>query len=359
MKGLIRETGAHGVVGRWCVTAVAGRMAMTVAWGLRVALIVLLGGGAAAQAVAGECREREPVPWQRVAPGVWVWLPPDVGEVSPSNAGHVVPTSLVVSQGEALVIDPGPNHRHGLRLRHSIECRFQARVSAVVNTHAHSENVLANSAFAEAAEAGRLHILASAATREGMALRCPDCLASLTQRVGEEGMVGTRIVLPTRTLVEGDVLRVGALRLTVMRVEQGHTEGDLVLWNPRHRVLWAGGLVYEGRVPELAQGRVDDWLAALSRLEALKPRQVLSTVWSRGQRQAPPGALAATREYLQSLRERTLQAMDQGAQPQEIERVNLPAFQHWVGYAERHGFNVQRAWRELEPVWMNEAKPAK
>lgn len=308
---------------------------------------------------AADCRAAEPVPWQAVAPGVWVWQPPGAGDVTAANAGHVVPTSVVIGGREAMVIDPGPSNRHGQRLRRSIECRFKASVRWIVNTHAHSENVLANSAFADLAAAGRLDILATAATRDGMAQRCPDCLASLTQRVGEAAMADTQIVLPNRTLAEGDELRVGVFRLQVMRVERGHTEGDLVLWNPRHRLLWAGGLVYDGRVPELAQGRVDDWLAALTRMEDLKPRQVLSTVWSKGRQGVPPPALAATRDYLQSLRERALQAMDEGAQPQEIDRVNLPAFQHWEGYAARHGFNVQRAWRELEPVWMDRATPTK
>ena len=172
-------------------------------------------------------------------------------------------------------------------------------------------------------------------------------------------MAGTRIVLPNRSLGEGDQLRVGAIRLRVMRVEQGHTEGDLVLWHDRHHLLWAGGLVYDGRLPELAQGRVDHWLAALTRLEALKPRQLISTVWSQGSRGVPPPAIAATRGYLQALRDGTLQAMEAGAQPQDAGTVNLPAFQHWVGYSTRHGFNVQRAWRELEPVWMDQVKPAK
>ncbi len=50
--------------------------------------------------------------------------------------------------------------------------------------------------------------------------------------------------------------------------------------------------------------------------------------------------MATNRDYLQSLRERTLQAMDEGAQPQDTDHVNLPAFQHWEGYRARHGFNV-------------------
>jgi glyoxylase-like metal-dependent hydrolase (beta-lactamase superfamily II) len=280
--------------------------------------------------------------------------------VSAANAGHVLPTSVLVSGREALVIDPGPSQAHGERLRRSLACRFGAQVRTIVNSHAHSENVLANSAFADEVAAGRTEIVASGATREGMAQRCPDCLASLTQRLGEAAMAGTRIVLPTRTVTEGDELRLGRWRLRVARVEHGHTEGDLVLWNERYRIVWAGGLVYQRRVPELAQGQLDGWLAALERLQAQRPRHLISTLWS----QAPspeksPPALAATRAYLEALREQTLRAMDQGVQPQEIDKVELPAFRDWAGYGARHGFNVLRAWRELEPVWMEQAVPAK
>jgi glyoxylase-like metal-dependent hydrolase (beta-lactamase superfamily II) len=302
-----------------------------------------------------DCQAVDAVPWQPVAPGIWVWPAAENGEVSPANAGHVLPTSVVVSRGEALVIDPGPSHRHGHPVRASLACRFKAQVRWLVNTHAHAENVMANSAFADLLDAGQLEILASAATRSGMQQRCPDCLASLTTRAGSEALAGTQIVLPSRVLAVGERLQVGALSLRVMAIEPGHTEGDLVLWNARHRVLWAGGLVYDGRVPELAQGSVDGWLAALERLQALRPQQVLGTVWSREPVAGdPPPALAATQGYLAALRARVLQAMDEGHQPQETAWGDLPAYRDWAGYSERHGFNLQRAWRELEPVWMEQ-----
>jgi glyoxylase-like metal-dependent hydrolase (beta-lactamase superfamily II) len=320
---------------------------------LRWALAGLLALGAVQAWAAADCRSGDAVPWRALAPGAWIWLPPDGGDVSQANGGHVVPTSVLVAGRQALVIDPGPSHRHGERLRRSLACRFGAQVRWIVNTHAHSENVLANSAFASDVAAGRTQILASAPTREGMALRCPDCLASLTLRAGEAAIAGTRIVLPTRTLSEGEVLRLGPWRLRVLRVEHGHTEGDLVLWDARHRILWAGGLVYQDRVPELAQGHLDGWIEALDRLEALRPRQVVSTVWSRARGGASPPALVDTRRYLAALRASTLQVMDEGGQPQDTDRVALPAFRDWAGYEARHGFNVLRAWRELEPVWMD------
>jgi glyoxylase-like metal-dependent hydrolase (beta-lactamase superfamily II) len=271
-----------------------------------------------------------------------------VAEVSAANAGFVAPVTALVDGGQALVIDPGPSLAHGRRVRQAVACQLRARVVAVVNTHAHAENVLGNAAFADVAR-----VYASAPTAQAMADRCPQCLQSLSDRVGADAMAGTHIVLPTRVLKAGDTLRVGAHRVRVWAVEAGHTEGDLVLWMPRTRTLWVGGLAYQGRVPELAQGRLDSWVLALERLMALPARVVVSTVVSSG---ATPGgahrALADTHAYLLALRERVWAAMDAGGSPHDVQALAVPWAGAWVGYEARHGFNAQRAWRELEPGWM-------
>lgn len=307
-----------------------------------------------------DCSAANAVPWQAVVPGVWVWQPERVGEISTANAGHVVPTSVVVSGVEAMVIDPGPSHRHGLRVRDSLACRFGAQVSWVVNTHAHAENVLANSAFADALAAGRLEILSSEGTRGAMQQRCPACLASLTERVGADAMADTRIVWPSRVLQAGEVLRIGPHRLRVLPPAPGHTESDLVLWDEASRVVWTGGLVYDQRLPELAQGGVDAWLLALDRIAALQPRHAIgNTVSSSVGPESLPPALGVTRAYLTELRALVLKAMDEGRYAGETGAINMPAFKEWAGHAQRQGFNVQRAWREMEPVWMERGAPPK
>ena len=290
-------------------------------------------------------------PWRALAPGLWVWDGAN-REIDAANAGHVAPTAVLVAGDRALLIDPGPSAQHAARVRESLRCRFGAVVSDIVNTHAHAENVMGNAAFAEDIAAGRVRVWASAATRAAMQQRCPACLQSLTQRVGEAAMQGTAIVLPTHTLAEGDALTLGDARLRVMRVEQGHTEGDLVLWWPEGGVLFAGGLVVDGRLPELAQGSLEGWLAALQRLAALRPRVVVggSVTGAEG--------LAATQRYLTTLRREVLAAMDAGRLAGERDTVPMADWRHWAGHAERQGFNAQRAWRELEPVWMEQGAPA-
>ncbi|MEZ5644036.1 MAG: MBL fold metallo-hydrolase [Burkholderiaceae bacterium] len=304
--------------------------------------------------LSADCALVDDIPWQAVAPSVWVWLPPGEADVDTSNQGHVVPTAVVVDQGEAIVIDPGPSHRHGQRLRHALACRFGARPTWIVNTHAHAENVLANSAFADLQQAGHLRIGASMPTREAMRARCPDCLVSLTRRVGTQAMQDTHIVLPDVTLTEGMHLRAGRRDLQVLKIRHGHTEGDLQLWDADHGVLFAGGLVYGQRLPELAQGRLDEWLAALDGLSRLPVREVIGLTWSRGGPGHLPPAMASTRDYLSGLRTAVLRAMDEGLLVQDAETVPVPMARTWAGYAQRHGFNVLRAWRELEPVWMEQ-----
>jgi glyoxylase-like metal-dependent hydrolase (beta-lactamase superfamily II) len=320
----------------------------------RLGCAVVLGGAglwSGGVLAAGHCAE---VPWLRVAPGIWVWAPAQVEDVSEANGGFVAPVTALVDRGEALVIDPGPSHRHGLRVRESLRCRFGARVTAVVNTHAHAENVLGNSAFADLQASGLLRIWAAAGTQVAMRARCAQCLEGLTHSAGREALRGTRWVVPDAALVPGDELVVGRHRVQVMAVEQGHTEADLVLRHSATGVVWAGGLVYDGRLPELAQGGLLPWLEALDRLHALAPRLLVSASVSRS---APGGeslhSLAATHDYLDALRVRVLAAMDQGLSPWDAQQLELSRFALWAGYAQRHHFNVQRAWRELEPVWMN------
>ena len=298
---------------------------------------------------------RPPPPWRRLAPGVWIWPPPAEADVSPANGGHVAPVTLLVSRGEAMVIDPGPSLRHGLAVRRAASCLGRVRVRWVVNTHAHADTVLANAAWADEVARGEVQVLANAGTRETMARRCPDCLSDLRARAGEVAMAGTTILLPTHTLEPGRTLRVGALRLQVGPTQRGHSQHDLWLGLAGPRIAWVGGLVYGRRVPELAQGRVEDWLAALDRLAAWEPRQVVGATWSAAP--APghrPPALVSTRAYLQALHEGVWAAMEAGRGVLDENPVPLPDFAGWAGYAARHGFNVQRAWREREPSWMGQ-----
>ena len=159
-------------------------------------------------------------------------------------------------------------------------------------------------------------------------------------------MKGTRITLPDAAVSDGDVLQWTRQRWQLMDVPRAHTHSDLVLWQPETRTLIAAGLVYGLRLPELAQGSLLGWIAALDRLAALRPVRVI------GLQVGGPESIARTRTYLCDLAATVWEAMDRGLSASEAESLALPSYRSWAGYRERQPFNAQRAWRELEPLWM-------
>ena len=287
-----------------------------------------------------------------LAPGLWVWEG-QAQEVSPSNGGHVTTTVVWVdAQQRATVLDPGPSLRHGQQLQRAIRCQLQAQVAGIINSHAHAENVLANSAF-HGPKAPP--IWATARTRQSMQERCEGCLAYLTQLTTPPGgtqsaaLAGTGYVVPTHTLAQGTLPPTLSLPngpWQVLEFAHAHTESDLVLWQPGQRWLVAAGLVYQQRLPELAQGSLLGWIAALQQLQTLKPRQVV------GQGVYGPEAIDQTLGYLCGLATQVWDAMERGGSAADADQLVLPGYAHWAGYRERQRFNAQRAWRELEPRWM-------
>ena len=286
-------------------------------------------------------------PLKQVDPGTWIWEG-QAAEISAANRGHVASNAVLLGHNQVLVVDPGPSLAHGRQLRQAIRCQMGREVNGVINTHAHAENVLGNAAFS----ATSLWIGATADTASAMRQRCPDCLASLTVKAGLETMAGTSIVHPQRMLSDGQVLDLGTQQWQLLDQRMAHAESHLVLWNAQTRTLIAGGLVYMNRLPELAQGSLPGWIEALQHLANKQPLAVIGTGLGTA------ADINATKRYLCDLASAVWDGMDAGWSANQAAALELPVYAGWAGYQERQSFNAQRAWRELEPLWMaNQPRP--
>jgi len=310
------------------------------------------------------CPPHETLTLQQVLPDVAVvhgrWPTVLHTGIAAMRAEPVV-TTVVLGQGpERTVVDPGPSHQAGVALRDSLTCQHGARVAAVINTHAHAEQVLGNSALAAP-------VMALAGTAQAMQARCPQCLASLTHEMGGIAMQGTRIVLPERLLHEGQWLHTGGRSWWVQEMRQAHTENDLVLWSPSSgtpaKVQAKGGLVVvgglvDGRWPVLAQGSVLGWLQALDRLQAMQPDWLIGQHLVAGPVQVQP-VLQRQRGYLCGILAHAWRRLEQGQSEAEgVQGLVPPAtwptpepgqVQAWQ---QQHVFNQRRAWREAEQLWL-------
>ena len=294
---------------------------------------------------AGPLRACTALGLQAVAPGVWAWNAIDQ-DLHADNAGQIISNVVLLDHGHALLIDPGATQAHGQALREALACLGPATLDAVWNSHAHAENTLGNGAF----ESSGAALTATAATQAAMHRRCPSCLQHVIDTLGPQRTAGTHIVVPSHTpppAGDWQDLLVGQHHWQWRDFENAHSESDAVWWDAKHRTLIAGGLIYQGRLPELAQGQLQRWLAALDTLAALNPEVVI------GQRVGTAADLDATRAYLCQLQNGILDALERGDTASQTPVLPMPAFAHWAGYADRQGFNTQRAWRELEGQWMS------
>lgn len=303
----------------------------------RLLLAAVCGLGAAASLAAAEA---ESPPVQRIAEDVYV-IAGAIGEASASNRGRVVNTGFIVARDGVIVIDSGANHNHGEAILAAVARITPKPVKLLINTHAHPQNVLGNSVFAERG----IPILASAATVAAMDQRCPRCLESLGQSVGREAMEGTRVHLPETSVPGSQALEIAGRWLRLLHFGHAHTEGDLAVLDETTAVLFSGDLVYRQQLPHLSEASSAGWLAALQQLGELPFKILIPGRGAVGQ----SADLAPTQGYLSALRQRVSAAYHDGRSADEaIKQAELPEFAGWQGYAERHGRNVQHVYFEIE-----------
>jgi glyoxylase-like metal-dependent hydrolase (beta-lactamase superfamily II) len=302
---------------------------------LRLILGLLLALGALASPLPAHALE--PVP---VADSVYAFigLP---GEVAPDNDGNVGNAGFIVGDTGIVVVDTGISYRHGRAMLEAIARVSPKPVVLVITTHAVQEFLFGNAAFADRG----IPLLAHAESVALMRQRCEHCLENLRRILGAERMAGTRLVIPQRTVAGSTTLSVAGRTLDLLHFGWASTPGDLAVLDRASGVLFAGGLLANGRVPELRDGRHAGWLDALDRLEALTCDRIV------------PGhgpvtdkrSVAAMRGYLLDL-DRMVQGLYRsGASLLEaVDQADLPAYSGWASYPTTHRRNAQQRYLELE-----------
>ncbi len=80
---------------------------------------------------------------------------------------------------------------------------------------------------------------------------------------------------PDRPVTGSDTLRMGGTTIVITHPGAGHTAGDLMIWLPKARVLFAGDLLVEDGVTMMVDGSSKELLKALDAIDRLDPRVVV------------------------------------------------------------------------------------
>lgn len=257
-------------------------------------IAALLAALTAAWAHAEEAPAMEP---RQVSASAW-YVQGLSALASAANRNFISNAAFVVTPAGVVVIDALGSPELARELMAHIKRLTGKAVTHVVVTHYHADHIYGLQAFKEAG----VRIIAHRAALEYLnsetaALRLKASREELAPWIDEK----THLVYADEWLDGPRELSVGGVRFVLQPVGPAHTPEDLVVYLPSEQVLFAGDLVYRGRIPFVGQANSNKWIESLDSLLAFDARVIvpghgpMSTSAREDMRQ--------TRDYLAYLRE--------------------------------------------------------
>jgi len=254
------------------------------------------------------------------------------------NQGYMVNSTLIVGDRGAILVDSGGSDEVGWHLAGTVLGITSKRVTHVINTHAHGDHYLGNTAFPGA------RIVSSEACRKAVEEHGHEWIAMMEEAVGRK-LPGTRAVPAAEAIPRGITgTSIQGVRIVFWVPPGSHTDGDLIIYLPDDKVLIAGDVLVNGVVPTLQDGFLRNWIATLDTMQTL---DVERFVPGHGPLMKAPD-VKALRDALEKFRAGVEAGYRLGLS--EVETRKALELSGWEKLERAYviGRNVNRAWLEAE-----------
>lgn len=228
------------------------------------------------------------------------------GAASAANQGFMSNAGFVVTPAGVVVFDSLGTPPLAEALLAQIHKVTQAPIKRVIVSHYHADHIYGLQVF----KAAGAEIWAHENSHEY--LNSPELESRLAQRreelfpwVDEH----TRIIAPDVKL-SGDMdFELGGVHFALRHVGPAHSGEDLAIYVVEDKVLYAGDLVFKGRVPFVGDADSKSWLISLDKLLAFNARTLVPG--HGGVSKNAKADLTLTRDYLTFIRRAMGKAVDE------------------------------------------------
>ena len=222
----------------------------------------------------------------------------EAGLASAQNKGFMSNAGFVVTRDGVVVFDALGTPALGRAMIAAIAKVTPQPIRRVIVSHYHADHIYGLQALKAAGGEIWAHRKAQAY------LVSPQAAERLAQRRNElfPWVDHETVVVPPDLWLDGDAtFRMGGLTFRIIYAEGAHSPEDLMLYVEEDRLLFAGDLVFAGRVPFVGNADSGGWLRAMDKMIAVKPLVVIPGHGPASKDVARD--LALTREYVAYLRE--------------------------------------------------------
>lgn len=292
----------------------------------------------AAQAVSAAELQLKPT---LVAPGVYAIIG-DLGGQTYDNEGLNNNLGFVVGDDGVLVINAGPSTRIAQALHAAIKKVTPHPIKFVVNVNAQNHYWLGNDYF----------------RRLGIPIIAHDAAGRLMQEQGagqlqfarttyKEKAEGTALAYPSETFTDRRTLHLGKTEVQLLHFGSAHTAGDIALWLPQQKILFAGVLVFTERMlAVIPVGNSGGWVNAFDQAMALKPRSIVP---GHGKVTDIKTATRDTRDYLHHLRNSAQAVLAKNGSLQDaVEKTDQSKFKSLLNFELLAKRNMNQVFTEME-----------
>jgi glyoxylase-like metal-dependent hydrolase (beta-lactamase superfamily II) len=258
----------------------------------------------------------------------------------------------VITPAGVVVVDALGSPRLAERLTQAIRRLTDQPVTHVIVTHYHADHIYGLQYF----KALGAQVIAHGAAREYIQsdtarLRLEASRTELTPWIG----ASTRIV-PADTWIDGPMaMKIGGVMFQIDHVGPSHTPEDLTVFVPSEKLLFAGDLFFNGRLPFVGKANSSQWILSLERLLAFDARAVVPGHGAASTE--PKKDIGMTRDYLRHLRQSMGRAVEDFVPFEEAyARTDWSAFEHMPMYGFANRMNAYNTYLLLEEEALGQKK---
>ena len=248
-------------------------------------------------------------------------------------------TTFIITKEGVIVIDTRPTPAEARKVLAEIRKLTALPIVYTINTHYHGDHTFGNQVFKNSKT-----IIAHKNVRNKLIESGQEHL-SLFKTFGLPGINEVEITPPNIIYEKEMEIWLGGYRLQLLYHGKGHTDGDTIIYIDQLRTVITGDLVFNKKIPYMADSYIDDWIGSLKYIELLKNETVIPGHGPIGERTT----IIAMKHYLMNLKELVLAQLKDNKTLKETQEIVEPIlrekYKDWKELDWIKG-NIERAWLE-------------
>ena len=268
-----------------------------------------------------------------------------IGATAPptyENSGHNNNLSFVITTDGVVVINSGASVRLASALHEEIKAITNQPVKLVINENGQGHAILGNLYWSQLG----VDILA----HEDAIHEIEENSHTILERMksyNRDKAVGTEVVIPNKSFSEKVIFNLGGLEFHVLHLGPAHGPGDTQVWLPQLSLMIAGDMAFHERMLPIFENTCTKcWLETWD--EKFAPLNATYVIPGHGHPTNMAQVTRFTRDYLEDLRAKVLEVLDNGGDLAEAFYVDQERWRSLDTFEELAKRNAGRVFEEME-----------